>query len=264
MDKVPHRYWDDMWLTDALPTSLDFSLGVRVKPISRHIRDFVVAHIEHLGPAPVVVEVGCGGSVCLPYFRQVLGWRAACVDYSSRGCALARRVLESAGADVSVYWCDLFAPLPELFETFDAVVSLGAVEHVVPTSRVIGALARFIRPGGVVFTMVRHMTGRLGALQKRLNRPIYELHVPLTPASLAQAHADAGLEVLEACYVSTAEVRTRRCSAPGSRSKPFGSCQRCCGWPRTCPALCSRRSGCPRTSDARRAGRVDVAVYNRA
>ena len=23
--KVPHRYWDDMWLTDALPTSLDFS-----------------------------------------------------------------------------------------------------------------------------------------------------------------------------------------------------------------------------------------------
>jgi hypothetical protein len=25
--KVPHRYWDDMWLTDALPTSLDFSSG---------------------------------------------------------------------------------------------------------------------------------------------------------------------------------------------------------------------------------------------
>ena len=108
MDKVPHRYWDDMWLTDALPTPLDFSLGVRVKPVSRHIRDFVV---EHLGPAPAVVEVGCGGSVWLPYFRQV---------------------------------------------------------------------------------------------------------------------------------------------------------QRCCGWPRICPALCPRRSGCPRTWDARRAGRVDVAVYNRA
>ena len=73
--------------------------------------------------------------------------------------------------------------------------------------------------------MVPNMTGWLGALQKRLNRPIYELHVPLTPASLAQAHADAGLDVLEACYVSTADsmweskvVRTRRYSAPGSRS----------------------------------------------
>jgi hypothetical protein len=27
--KVPHRYWHDMWLTDALPTSLDFSSPVR-------------------------------------------------------------------------------------------------------------------------------------------------------------------------------------------------------------------------------------------
>jgi hypothetical protein len=24
--KVPHRYWHDMWLTDALSTPLDFSL----------------------------------------------------------------------------------------------------------------------------------------------------------------------------------------------------------------------------------------------
>jgi len=204
-DKVPHRYWDDMWLTDALPTPLDFSSGIRVKPVSRHIRDFVVAHIEHLGPAPAVVEVGCGGSVWLPYFRKVLGWRAAGVDYSPRGCALARRVLERSGVDVPVHCCDLFAPLPELVEAFDAVVSFGVVEHFLPTSRVIGTLARFIRPGGVVVTMVPNMTGWLGALQKRLNRPIYELHVPLTPASLAQAHADAGLEVLEACYVSTAD-----------------------------------------------------------
>jgi hypothetical protein len=28
--KVPRRYWDDMWLSDALPTPLDFSSGVRV------------------------------------------------------------------------------------------------------------------------------------------------------------------------------------------------------------------------------------------
>ena len=203
--KVPRRYWDDMWLTDALPAPLDFSSGVRVKPVSRHIRDFVVAHVGHLGPAPTVVEVGCGGSVWLPYFRKVLGWRAAGVDYSPRGCALARRVLDRAGVDAPVHCCDLFAPLPELIEAFDAVVSFGVAEHFVPTSRVIGALARFIRPGGIVVTMVPNLTGWLGALQKRLNRSIYELHVPLTPASLAQAHADAGLEVLEAGYVSTAD-----------------------------------------------------------
>jgi SAM-dependent methyltransferase len=203
--KVSHRYWDDMWLTDALPTPLDFSTGVRVKPVSRHIRDFVVAHIRPLGPAPAVIEVGCGGSVWLPYFRKVLGWRAAGVDYSPRGCALARRVLDRAGVDVPVHCCDLFAPLPELVEAFDAVVSFGVVEHFVPTSQVIGALTRFIRPGGLVITMVPNMVGWLGALQKRLNRSIYELHVPLTPASLAQAHADAGLEVLEASYISTAD-----------------------------------------------------------
>jgi SAM-dependent methyltransferase len=203
--KVPHRYWDDMWLTDALPTSLDFSSGVGVKPVSRHVRDFVVAHVEPLGPAPAIIEVGCGGSVWLPYFRKVLGWRAAGVDYSPRGCALARRVLDRAGVDAPVHCCDLFAPLPELIETFDAVVSFGVVEHFVPTSRVIEALARFIRPGGIVVTMVPNMVGWLGMLQKRLNRSIYELHVPLSPELLAQAHADAGLEVLQASYISTAD-----------------------------------------------------------
>src|SRR2546421_8100695 len=71
MDKVPHRYWDDMWLTDALPTPLDFSPGIRVKPVSRHIRDFVAAHIEHLGPAPAVVEVGCGGGGLVRRFFPV-------------------------------------------------------------------------------------------------------------------------------------------------------------------------------------------------
>ncbi len=203
--KVPPRYWDDMWLTDALPTPLDFSSSARVKPVSRHIRDFVIPHIERLGPAPAVVEVGCGGSVWLPYFRKVLGWRAAGVDYSPRGCALARRVLNRAGVDVPIHCCDLFAPLPELIEAFDAVVSFGVVEHFVPTSHVISAMARFIRPGGVVVTMVPNMVGWLGALQKQLNRSIYEQHVPLSPALLADAHADAGLEVFESRYVSTAD-----------------------------------------------------------
>jgi SAM-dependent methyltransferase len=201
--KVSHRYWDDMWLTDALPTPLDFSPGVSVKPVSRHLRDFVVAHVEPLGVAPAVLEVGCGGSVWLPYFRKVLGWRAAGVDYSLRGCALARRVLDHAGVDVPVHYCDLFAPLPDLVQAFDVVVSFGVVEHFVPTSRVIGALAQFIRPGGVVVTIVPNLVGWLGVLQKRLNRSIYDLHVPLTPTLLAQAHGDAGLEVLEATYVST-------------------------------------------------------------
>ena len=226
MDKVPHRYWDDMWLTDVLPTPLDFSLGVRVKPVSRHIRDFVVAHIEHLGPAPAVVEVGCGGSVWLPYFRQVLGWRVAGVDYSPRGCALARRVLERSGVDVPVHCCDLFAPLPELVEAFDAVVSFGVVEHFLPTSRVIGALARFIRPGGVVVTMVPNMTGWLGALQKRLNRAIYELHVPLTPASLAQTPRRRGTRsTRSSCFDRgflcgiEGDKDEALSSAPGSRFK---------------------------------------------
>jgi SAM-dependent methyltransferase len=201
--KVSHRYWDDMWLTDTLPTPLDFSSGVRVKPVSRHIRDFVVAHIRPLGLAPAVIEVGCGGSVWLPYFRKDLGWQAAGLDYSLRGCTLARRVLDRAGVDVPVHYCDLFAPLPDLVQAFDAVVSFGVVEHFVPTSRVVEALAKFIRPGGVVVTIVPNLVGWLGALQKRLNRSIYEMHVPLTAASLAQAHAEAGLEVLEARYVST-------------------------------------------------------------
>lgn len=203
--KVPNAYWDDMWTTDALPTPLNFAPGIGVKPVPRHIRDFVVSNVRRVGATPTVLEVGCAGSVWLPYFQKDLKWRAAGVDYSERGCALARRVLDRSGADVPIYCCDLFAPLPRLVCAFDAVVSFGLAEHFLPTRQVIEALANFVRPGGVVITMVPNMAGWIGDLQKHLDRAIYEMHVPLTPGALGDAHADAGLEVLEARYVSTAD-----------------------------------------------------------
>src|SRR5262249_34751476 len=54
-------------------------------------------------------------------------------------------------------------------------------------------------------TIVPNLAGWLGALQKRLNRRIYDLHVPLTPRLISQAHEEAGLEILEARYVSTVD-----------------------------------------------------------
>jgi SAM-dependent methyltransferase len=99
----------------------------------------------------------------------------------------------------------LFAPLPELVCAFDAVVSFGLVEHFLPTQQVIEALANFVKPGGIVVTVVPNIAGWLGSLQKRLDKVIYEMHVPLTPEALASAHADAGLQVLEARHVSTAD-----------------------------------------------------------
>ncbi len=59
-----------------------------------------------------------------------------------------------------------------------------------------GAIARLLKPGGIAFTNIPNMTGTIGSLQRILNRPVYDIHVPLGPEDLARASAAAGLEVL--------------------------------------------------------------------
>jgi hypothetical protein len=80
------------------------------------------------------------------------------------------------------------------------VATVGVVEHFVDTSRCVAACSRFLKPGGVIITMIPNMRGMLGWLQKRIDRQIFDGHVALDPTQLAAAHRDAGLIECEGFY----------------------------------------------------------------
>lgn len=123
------------------------------------------------------------------------------IDYSEKGCELARQNLELAGVSGDIYCSDLFCPPAELLGQFDVVVSFGLVEHFVETDRCVAALSRFVRPGGMLLTTSPNLAGAVGLLQRILGRDIYDKHRPLDRRMLLAAHGPSHLNVLDCDYL---------------------------------------------------------------
>ena len=52
----------------------------------------------------------------------------------------------------------------------------------------------------MLVTLIPNMTGLIGFIQKLVNRPIYDIHVPLQTDELVEAHRQAGLQVVRCEY----------------------------------------------------------------
>jgi SAM-dependent methyltransferase len=164
-----------------------------------------------------LLEVGCAQSAWLPYFAAEYDFHVSGLDYSEIGCATARRILKQHGVDGRILCADLFSPPGEMLGQFDAVVSLGVVEHFRDTAHCLGALRALLKPGGLLITMVPNLNGINGVIQRGINRPIYDIHVPLDAPALTAASRTAGLEVrwtdycvfLNFCMLSFENLRSR-------------------------------------------------------
>jgi SAM-dependent methyltransferase len=107
----------------------------------------------------------------------------------------------SAEIEVDITCADLFSPPAKLENQFDIVVSIGVIEHFNDTAQVVRALSRFLRVGGILATVVPNIPGLVGTLFKRVNRPVYDIHVPLDAAALRAAHEHASLTILSCDYL---------------------------------------------------------------
>lgn len=161
----------------------------------------VAGAIERLGLAGRrVVEIGAGGSALLTYLARRHGSTAAFtgLDYAPEGCRLLRERARQEGVDVAVVEQDLFAPDASMLGQFDVAFSIGVVEHFTDLAGVLGAMKRFLAPGGVLFTLVPNVRGVPGALMRRYNHEVHALHVSHDLASLRAGHEAAGLAVTSA------------------------------------------------------------------
>jgi 2-polyprenyl-3-methyl-5-hydroxy-6-metoxy-1,4-benzoquinol methylase len=180
MDLTGQSYWDRIWADTPTP---DLGLGdYRDRRLAELFGQTVHGH---------VLEVGCANSTWLPYLARQ-GHPVTGLDYSPGGCEVARQLLERAGVEGEIVCGDLFQA-DSLAGRFDTVLSLGVVEHFTDTADAVRALARFLRPGGTLLTVIPNRRGTPGVLQRRLNRPVYDMHIPLTAGDLAATYRAAGL-----------------------------------------------------------------------
>jgi cyclopropane fatty-acyl-phospholipid synthase-like methyltransferase len=198
-EKTTNKYWDSLWEKREIPQAVDPSK----RGLGNHIARQYHAFFEPLlcgRCGQSILEIGCAGSPWLPYFARQFDLKVTGLDRSVLGCKQAKEVLSRSGVKGQIVNADLFSPPDEILEAFDIVISFGVVEHFMETEKCVYACSRFLRPGGLMITVIPNLAGWMGRMQKHLDRKIYDIHVPLDRKDLRMAHEMAGLDVSSCNY----------------------------------------------------------------
>ncbi len=201
MDKAGQKYWDDSWASSDIPEAVN-PTDVRLRnSVNRRFHQLFVRLFDRFQtPSMRLLEIGCAKSAWLPYFAKEFGFCVSGIDYSPIGCQMAKKVLQVNGVEAEVVCANFFSPPSNMLEAFDVVVSFGVIEHFEDTASCLRAVSSFLKPGGMLITSIPNMVGGIGAIQKSVNKPVYDIHQLIDPARLRKAHELAGLEVLECNY----------------------------------------------------------------
>lgn len=201
IDKAGKKYWDDVWAEDGLPRAVNPHLkGVMNYTNRRFHKYFLEAFSEIESSGMKLLEIGCAQSAWLPYFAKAFGFKVYGIDYSEIGCKKARKILLQSGVEGEIVCADLFSPPNDMYGVYDVVVSFGVVEHFDDTKLCIKALSKFLKPNGIMITMIPNMGGIIGLVQKILNRKIFDIHKIIDSETLQKTHELCGLEVVDCNY----------------------------------------------------------------
>jgi SAM-dependent methyltransferase len=154
-----------------------------------------------------VCEVGGGDGQMSAYMARLHPSASfSILDYSARGCALARQRAASEGVTLDVHEQDIFKPDQHLTASFDVVISFGVVEHFRDLGEIVAAKRRLLRPGGKMFTLIPNFSESVYAtLCKRWSISVYEDHVPHDLDSLVAGHVMGGMSLMSASYLGAME-----------------------------------------------------------
>jgi 2-polyprenyl-3-methyl-5-hydroxy-6-metoxy-1,4-benzoquinol methylase len=201
-ERATRDYWDSVE-TNRLPRVFN----PRAKGLRYHAqRQWDHFFVKWLGAVPVgskLLELGCGGSVLLPYLHRRFGLDVAGIDYSQPGCLLAQQICSAQQCHAEIVCADVFDPPASMLSQYDVVVSFGLVEHFDDTTAAIRGFSRYLAPGGTMITTVPNMAGWPGTLQRLFSADVFERHIALDAAMLERAHAAGGLSVSGSGYLQS-------------------------------------------------------------
>jgi SAM-dependent methyltransferase len=145
-----------------------------------------------------VLELGCAPGRWLAWCERELGAEVHGVELNAEGARLSR--LTSATAGVVRASADR---LPYRDETFDAVFSLGLLEHFEVPSPILRESWRVLRPGGLTYALTPNIAA--GTFQgwhwRTFNPENYAGHRPFTLGELEDELRRAGFETVHRDYL---------------------------------------------------------------
>lgn len=201
MDKAGLDYWEQNWSGSYIGEAINPNKRGLNNYVNRGFHDyFAQLFANQNNKNNKLLEIGCAQSVWLPYFAKEFNFTIAGIDYSAVGCRHAREILRKENVKGEIVCADFFSPPGDMVNKYNIIVSFGVVEHFEDTPSVIKAFLNFLKPGGLIITIIPNIKGLIGFLQKELNYDVYNIHAAITPAELKKAHQMHGLEVKKCGY----------------------------------------------------------------
>jgi 2-polyprenyl-3-methyl-5-hydroxy-6-metoxy-1,4-benzoquinol methylase len=201
LDKAGKKYWDNLWSDRGIIPGIDPRQSGFPNYVNRRFHQlFCEIFSNRKTQGEKILEIGCAGSLWLPYFAKEFGFKVYGIDYSEIGCQQAREMLSSEEIECEIVVSDFLSPPKSFMGKYDVVISFGVVEHYEDTSRCIKAISRYLKPGGLMITNIPNLMGLIGLVQKLANPDVFYKHVPLFPQNLYKAHRCNGLNVITCNY----------------------------------------------------------------
>ncbi len=167
---------------------------------------------EHFGRDPArldslsglrVLDIGCGGGILSEPLAR-LGARVLGADPSESNIAVAKHHAERAGLVID-YRASAAETVAELGETFDIVLAMEVIEHVVDVGSFIELAAGMVAPGGLLFVATLNRTAKSFALAivgaeyilRWLPRGTHRWEKFVTPNELEIAIEQSGLKSID-------------------------------------------------------------------
>lgn len=201
MDKAKKQYWDQIWESSDMPQAVNPKDRGLSNYVNRRFHEYfcqIFSNMDTQGRK--VLEIGCARSIWLPYFAKEFKFKVYGIDYSEAGCEQAIQSLANEGVAGEIVCADFFSPPQSMMGVFDVAISFGVVEHFQNPDKCIAAFSKFLKPGGLLFTNIPNLCGLNGFIQKMINRPIYDIHLPLDKESLIRSHQINGLKIISCDY----------------------------------------------------------------
>ncbi len=202
MDPLTDKeYWENVWnRVDIPPPSFPEVSSLRNHGKNEFHR-FFSKNLNRITPPSSIIEFGCAQSTWLPYFARIYKLNVAGLDYSPLGCERAKAILKREKINGEIFNRDLFNFPLKGEKKYDVAVSFGVIEHFADPCIPLKAMAAYVNPGGLIFTIVPNMTGIVGSLQRILNRSVFDNHQRIDATDLDILHINAGLKPISIEYL---------------------------------------------------------------
>ncbi len=147
-----------------------------------------------------ILELGCGNSKWLPYFKKRFGFDVYGIDYSSKGVELAKKNLEINGLNGGIFLSDMLNPRHN-DKKFDVVVSFGLIEHFNDTRIILEKQSDYVKKNGLLIGVVPNLLGINGKFSYFLQRELYFKHKVISSEDLKSVFKQCGYSELKCEYI---------------------------------------------------------------